>query len=296
MNSFDKYFKKRLSEEQIEIPDSVKNQIENTLQTLPEMETVKKPSFRYHRFAIAVASIVFVTIFLLPNMSVVYAKALEKIPFIGAIVRVVTIRNYYYSDEMHEMDIKVPKIEDENTEAFTSINNEIQELTDTLLKEFHKELEQIGDEGHSSLYIDYDVVMNTDTWFTLKIQIVQATGSGNITYKYYHLNKLTGNIIKLSDIAVSKEFYEKAEQEIEKQMLEEMKRDDAKIYWVENDTFGNTVRVDEQHNFYWDEKGNLIIPFDKYEVAPGYMGTPEFTIDKSKVEEYIKDEFINIIP
>ena len=79
-------------------------------------------------------------------------------------------------------------------------------------------------------------------------------------------------------------------------MLEEMKRDDDKIYWVQDALFGNTVSIDSQHNFYWNEKGNLIIPFDKYEVAPGYMGSPEFTIDKSKLKEYIKDEFIDIIP
>ena len=296
MNRFDKYLKKKVSEEQIEVPISVKNQIEKTLQTLPEIETEKKPLLRYYRFAISAACIVFVTIFLLPNVSVAYAKTLEKIPFIGEIVRVVTVRNYYYSDEMHEMDIKVPKIENENKDAFAPINSEIQELTDTLLKEFNKDLEQIGNDGHSSLYIDYNVVMNTDTWFTLKIQIVRATGSGSTPYKYYHLDKRTGNIIALGDIAIRKEFYEKVEQEIENQMLEEMKRDDDKIYWVQDALFGNTVSIDSQHNFYWNENGNLIIPFDKYEVAPGYMGSPEFTIDKSKLKEYIKDEFIDIIP
>lgn len=296
MNNFDKYLKKRLSEEQIEIPDSVKNQLENTLQSLPEMEIVKKPLFNYYRFAITTACIIFVMLFLLPNMSVAYAKTMEKIPFIGDIVRVVTIRNYYYSDEMHEVDVKVPKVESKKNEAFTLINSEIQELTDTLLKEFNKELSEIGSTGHSSLYIDYDVMMNTNSWFTLKIQIVQAKGSGNITYKYYHLDKITGKVIELGDIVNSKEFYEKVEQEIEKQMLKEMKEDDNKIYWVKNDTFGNTVNIDSQHNFYWDNKGNLIIPFDKYEVAPGYMGSPKFTIDKSKFKEYIKDEFIDIIP
>lgn len=296
MSSFDKYLKKRLSEEQVEIPNSVKSKIENTLQTLPEMETEKKSLFGSHRFAIATACVVFVAIFLLPNISVAYAKTMEKIPIIGDIVRVITIRNYSYSDEMHEMDIKVPKIENENTEVFAPINSEIQKLTDTLLKEFNKDLEQIGNDGHSSLYTDYDVVMNTDTWFTLKIQIVRATGSGSTTYKYYHLDKITGKIIQLSDIVRSKEFYKIVEQDIEKQMLEEMKHDNNKMYWVHNDTFNNSVNINSQHNFYWDKNGNLIIPFDKYEVAPGYMGSPKFTVDKNKIKKYIKDEFKNILP
>ena len=38
-----------------------------------------------------------------------------------------------------------------------------------------------------------------------------------------------------------------------------------------------------------------IIPFDKYEVAPGAMGTPEFTIDKEIVKNIVKPEFEKII-
>ena len=295
MNNFDKYLKKRLSEEQIEIPNFVKNQIETTLQALPESQTVKHPLFNRPLFALTISCFIFVTIFLIPNMSFAYAKALEKIPFIGDIVKVITIRNYYYSDENHEMDIKVPKIETENDKVFEPINNEIQELTDTLLEQFNKDLEQIGNDGHSSIYTDYNVVMNTNTWFTLKIQIFQAAGSGNTTYKYYHLDKMTGKIIKLDDIVASKDFYKVVKQEIDKQMLEEMKQDNDKIYWVQDDTFGDTVNIDSQHNFYWDEDGNLVIPFDEYEVAPGYMGTPEFTVNKDIINKYIKDEFKDIV-
>lgn len=291
MNNFDKHLKKRLSEEQIEIPHSIKNQIENTLQTLPEIEIIKQPIFNRPRLAVTIVCIILITFFLLPNVSVVYAKTMEKIPFIGEIVKVITIRNYYYSDEKHQMEIKVPKIENENEKAFAPINSEIQELTDILLKQFNHEREQIENESYSSLYVDYHVVMNADTWFTLKIEIFQAAASGNTTYKYYHLNKMTGKIIQLGDIVASKDFYKIVKQEIEKQMREEMKCDNDKIYWVQDDA----VIINAQHNFYWDEKGNLVIPFDEYEVAPGYMGTPEFTIDKNIFKEYVKEEFNDII-
>ena len=38
-------------------------------------------------------------------------------------------------------------------------------------------------------------------------------------------------------------------------------------------------------NFYFDADGNLVLVFEKYEVAPGYMGTPEFTIPKEIFNE-----------
>ncbi len=41
--------------------------------------------------------------------------------------------------------------------------------------------------------------------------------------------------------------------------------------------------------------GNLVIPFDKYEISPGYMGTPEFVIDKKIIKDTLKDEFKAIL-
>lgn len=43
------------------------------------------------------------------------------------------------------------------------------------------------------------------------------------------------------------------------------------------DDFGS-IRSDI--DFYINEAGNPVIVFDKYEVAPGFMGRPEFEITK----------------
>ena len=39
------------------------------------------------------------------------------------------------------------------------------------------------------------------------------------------------------------------------------------------------------------EDGNIVIVFDKYEVAPGAMGTPEFEIDKEVYKMFLKEEY-----
>ena len=36
----------------------------------------------------------------------------------------------------------------------------------------------------------------------------------------------------------------------------------------------------EYQNFYINSEGKVVIVFEKYEIAPGYMGTQEFVIDK----------------
>lgn len=296
MNDFDKKLKEKAAEEQTEIPDSVKNKIEHALADLPDKETKSAPKRVLPRIAAAAACFIFTVFFLLPNVSVTYAHALEQIPGIGDIVRVITIRNYFYSDEYHELDVDVPQVENGDSEAFNLINKDIGELTDALVKQFYADLEDIGDNGHSSVYVDYQTVTNTDNWFTLKIRVTEAAGSGNTYFKYYHVNKQTASIVRLGDMAADNRFFETIEHEIQKQMKTEMEKDGDLTYWTEDSVIGKDLHsVSPEHNFYWDKDGDLVIPFDKYEVAPGYMGTPEFTIPKELLRDVIKSEYVNII-
>ena len=291
MNNFDKYIKSKAAKEQTDIPDSVKNRIEQTLADLPEKKPVIKQIRILPRIAASAACLVFIMLFLLPNVSVTYAQALEPIPVIGDIVRVVTIRNYFYSDDKHEMDIDVPKIEGDN-DAAENINQDINQLTETLVEQFYEDVELIGDEGHSSIYLDYETVTNTDTWFTLKIRVHEAAGSSNTYYKFYHIDKRTNEIVKLGDLAKDNSFYDVLVKEIKRQMKLQMENDSSVVYWLDDSIIGKDyVSLTENHNFYWNDNGDLVIIFDKYEVGPGAMGTPEFVIDKGVFMDVLKSEY-----
>ena len=295
MNDFDKYIKSKAAKEQTDIPDSVKKRIEQTLADLPEKKPVIKQIRILPRIAASAACFVFIILFLLPNVSVTYAHALEPIPVIGDIVRVVTIRNYFYSDDKHEMDIDVPKIEGDN-DAAENINQDIAKLTETLVEQFYEDVELIGDEGHSSIYLDYETVTNTDTWFTLKIRVHEAAGSSNTYYRFYHIDKRTNEIVKLGDLAKDNSFYDVLVKEIKRQMKLQMENDSSVVYWLDDSIIGKDfVSLTENHNFYWNDNGDLVIIFDKYEVCPGAMGTPEFVIDKGVFMDVLKSEYKDVI-
>lgn len=295
MNDFDKYIKSMASEENTDIPDSVKNKIEETLAALPEKNIHIKKTKILPRIAATAACFIFVIFFLLPNVSVAYAEAFEEIPIIGRLIKVITVRNYFYSDNYHEMDIDVPKVSGEDGDAADYINNDVNKLTDTLVKQFYKDLDSIGDSGHSSIYVDYETVTNTESWFTLKMRVHEAAGSSNTYYKYYHIDRKSGKIIKLSDLSEDEGFLETLEKEIRQQMRSQMDNDSSKIYWLDNSVIGKDyVAVTPEHNFFWNENGDLVIVFDKYEVAPGAMGTPEFTVDKALISDMLKSEYRNM--
>ena len=292
MNEFDKYIKEKLGNENLSVPDSIKERIEQCVSALPAKES-KNIKFRMLPKAIAIAAcFVFVCLVVLPNCSAVYAQALEKIPVIGSIVKVVTIRNYFYSDDYHQMDIDVPRIEGGEGSAADYINKDVDELTKLLADRFHEDLKEIGNEGHSGIYVDYEVVTNTEKWFTLKIRVHEAAGSSNTYYRFYHIDKVNGRIAELKDLFAADDFAAVLADNLRKQMKEIMAKDSNKIYWVENAAIGQDfVTLDDKHNFSWDKDGNLVIVFDKYEVAPGSMGTPEFVINKGAISDILKPEY-----
>ena len=296
MNDFDKYIKSEVEKEQTDIPDSVKNRIEQTLVDLPEKKPVKKQIRILPRIAASAACFVFIILFLLPNVSVTYAQALEQLPVIGDLVRVVTIRNYYYDDNHWKMDINIPQIESEDSKSVDYINKDVSELTTALINRFYEDLEINGNKGYGSLNVDYEVVTNTDSWFTLKLTVCQTAASSNTYFKFYHIDKNQGKIVELGDLFNTDKFSDSLVAEIKKQMQEQMANDENISYWINNSGIGEefaTVSADD--NFYWNENGDLVIIFDKYVVGPGSMGTPEFVIDKGVIRDILKSEFKDFI-
>ena len=296
MNDFDKYIKSEVAKEQTDIPDSVKNRIEQTLVDLPEKKPVKKQIRILPRIAASAACFVFIILFLLPNVSVTYAQALEQLPVIGDLVRVVTIRNYYYDDNHWKMDINIPQIESEDSKSVDYINKDVSELTTALINRFYEDLEINGNNGYGSLNVDYEVVTNTDSWFTLKLTVCQTAASSNTYFKFYHIDKKQGKIVELGDLFNTDKFSDSLVAEIKKQMQEQMANDENISYWINTSGIGEEfATVGANHNFYWNENGDLVIIFDKYEVGPGSMGTPEFVIDKGVIRDILKSELKDVI-
>lgn len=299
MTQFDRKLRQMAAEEKMEMPASVKQKMEAAFLTLPQAESTQKTIHTWSRAALAAACIAFVLIFIMPNVSVAYAQTMEKIPIIGDLIHVVTIRNYIYSDPSHEMNIEVPQVsEDPPSGAADKINQDVNALTQQLVQQFYDDLEFVGSAGHGSIYMDYEVQTNTERWFTLKLAVTIQAGSGSRYFEYYHIDRSTGKIIHLGDMFKDPDFGQVLTEEIKMQMQQRMADDPNQVYFMKKNTdFGfEFANVDANHNFYFNSDGDLVIPFDKYEIAPGSMGCPEFVIGADVLDGLLKDEFKNIIP
>ena len=233
-------------------------------------------------WAAAAAALVLVIV---PNTSAEAAYAMEQIPILGDVIRAVTIRNYQYEDENFLADIEEVRLENVKMEgSIQTINESIEEMTDRLIARFEEQVEQ--GEGHSGIYAGHEVVTDTDTWFTLRIHVTEIEASGFQYQYYYHIDKTTGEIATLKDLfKEGADYITPISENIKEQMREQMQADESKVYWVDSkEEMGNQFEaVKADQNFYVNQNGQIVICFDEYEVAPGYMGLVEFTVDEEAV-------------
>ena len=233
-------------------------------------------------WAAAAAALVLVIV---PNTSAEAAYAMEQIPILGDVIRAVTIRNYQYEDENFLADIEEVRLENVKMEGnIQTINESIEEMTDRLIARFEEQVEQ--GEGHSGIYAGHEVVTDTDTWFTLRIHVTEIEASGFQYQYYYHIDKTTGEIATLKDLfKEGADYITPISESIKEQMREQMQADESKVYWVDSkEEMGHQFEaVKADQNFYVNQNGQIVICFDEYEVAPGYMGLVEFTVDEEAV-------------
>ncbi|MCU6761015.1 Anti-sigma-V factor rsiV [uncultured Roseburia sp.] len=241
------------------------------------------------------AAAVLLLIFVLPNTSKTIAYAMQKIPVLGAVISVVVPEEYRYESERYQADVSVPRlVVEESTstagieKSADEINREVDEMTKRLIQQFEADVK--NGQSYGGVTVSHKVVTNTDQWFTLRIDVYEAAGSSNFYSYFYHINKVTGEIAQLKDIFKRGSDYRAViSNEIKKQMKKEMDADPDVIYWLNNSEIGdgNFKAIQENQKFYFDREGNIVICFDKYEVAPGYMGPSEFTIDSKVIAEYL---------
>ena len=260
--------------DQIPVPQEARDRIEAGIMRA-RLEKKRSDRMKNMKRTGVTAAALVLTFGIAVNASPVVAQAMDGIPVIGSIARVVTIRIYIESTDNGMMaDISVPQI-DGNVAA----NAEMDAYAKELIARYEKEVvAQLGqEEGHYALESSYEVVSDNDKYVSIRINTVETMASGAEFVKIFTVDKATGQTVSLKDYLNSPEKLEAVSQNIKDQMAAQMAEDEGKVYFTEGEVGGFTGLTGDE-NFYLNEAGELVIVFGEYEVAPGYMGTVSFTI------------------
>ena len=264
-----------------------------------ELDFVVKKAFRdsgvyntktktiYKRLGSAAASLAIATGVLAVgvNSSPTFAYELSKIPVVKSIVKVLTFKEYNINEDTYKADIKVPSIEGlKNKDLEDRLNEKYISENKKLYEDFIAEMEEMKeiDDGHLGIESGYVVKTDNENILSIGRYVVNTVGSSSTTFEYDTIDKKNEILITLPSLFKDNKYIEIISENIKEQMREEMKLDSRKIYWVADENGNGNMdifkEIDKNQNFYINDKSELVISFNKYEVAPGYMGIVEFII------------------
>ena len=76
-----------------------------------------------------------------------------------------------------------------------------------------------------------------------------------------------------------------------KNIINEMRKQNEEgtgYFWVDEDDIDPFKKIKEAQNFFINDNGNIVICFDKYDVAAGAQGCPEFEIPNEVIKNILK--------
>ena len=275
--------------DRIAAPEKGKEKMEEAVMRAKE----KKERIRRKRRirSVGSAAAVFAVLLILPNTSRTAAAAMQQIPVLGNFFKVVTIREYQVDEERYQADVKVPEVVPEHMDGMSeetaqqakettdAINFDIRQATDELIEEFKSTMEEFED-GYGDIIVDSEVLTDDEKWFSLDLVLYQGAGSGYERHRHYTIDKTTGRRAELSDF-FGEDYVETISEEVRAQMRNRMAEDENVTYWIDYEDVPewNFESIAEDQDFYVNKDGKVVICFNEYEVAPGYMGCVEFVME-----------------
>lgn len=253
-----------------------------------KQHTKKKGSLKWLTAAAAAAVILVASI----NTSPVFAHALSEVPLVGNLIKVLTFREYKFEDQTYEAKLEVPAITDmQNKSLEEELNQKYLEEGKKLYSDFMSDMEKMkaeGTGGHLGVNSGYVVKTDTDRILSVGRYVVNTVGSSSTTFKFDTIDKKKEILITLPSLFKDERYIDVISENIKEQMRDQMSKDPQKIYWVKGSVAQMSEvfeKIKKDQNFYLNASGQLVISFQKYEVAPGYMGVPEFIIPTSVLSD-----------
>lgn len=241
------------------------------------------------------------------NVSPVMAKSLSEVPVLGNVVDVLTWRTYTVEKDQYSAHITVPEIGlSEGDQISATLNEKYRQEAEALYEQFMndmKDMEAVGEGGHLGVDSGYEVMTDTDQLLAISRYTVNTVASSSTVIQYDTIDKHNQLLLTLPSLFKNDQYIEIINTYVKEQMIAQMKESNLdKVYWVADSGLPEDeimlidpfTSISPEQSFYITAEGELVIAFDKYEVAPGYMGNPTFEIPSELLQNVlVSNEYIH---
>jgi hypothetical protein len=264
------------------IPDELEK---HTVKLIKQHQNFKRMS--HNALLIAASILLLITTV---NISPAAASTLSDIPFLNKIIKVVTIAEWKETKETSQLDLKTPKVSGLENDALSQTLNQkyVQESKDLYAK-FQQETADT--QGNYSLDSGYIVKTDDNLLLSLGRYITETKASAEETIHYDIIDKQNELLITLPSLFKDDSYIHSISEYILKEMKQQINAEDVS-YFIKNENDPDGFeKIDKYQNFYINQQHQLVICFNEYEIAPGYMGTIEFPIPTPLIKDHLVSDF-----
>lgn len=220
------------------------------------------------------------------NLSPAFADAVRDVPVLGSIAEVVTLKNYFEQKDNVSYSIRQPAVADDQGQVQDDVvNQQIQQAIDTYLADAQQRIEEYKEaylatggteeeflSRNIQVQVDYQVFSQTEDTLSFALYMDENWVNSYGIVKYYNLDLQTGQPLTLQDL-LGDNWQSMVNEEIAAQIQQQ--EQEGVSYFIDESTFSG---VTDQTKFYINDQHQIVIVFDKYEIAPGSSGRPEFVL------------------
>ncbi|WP_318617827.1 DUF3298 and DUF4163 domain-containing protein [Sporosarcina sp. YIM B06819] len=276
----------------IEIPPELEDVVNASIQKAKASQK-KRPVVKQWTIGAAAAAALFIGSI---NMSPSFAQAMANVPGLGAIVNVLTVQQLTVDKETYQADLAIPAIEGlADKELQATLNDKYIAENKKLFEQFEQDVAEMEKAGGGHLGVDsgYEILTDNDQLLSIARYEVNTVASSSTTMKYDTIDKQNSILITLPSLFKDDQYIEAINSYIVDEMARQMAADENVIYFTA-DEFGSEFKtILPSQSFYITDNNKLVISFDKYEIAPGYMGIRTFEIPTDILEDHlVSDTYI----
>ena len=220
------------------------------------------------------------------NLSPAFADAVRDVPVLGSIAEVVTLKNYFEQKDNVSYSVRQPAVADDQGQVQDDVvNQQIQQVIDTYLADAQQRIEEYKEAYLATggteeeflsrkiqVQVDYQVFSQTEDTLSFALYMDENWVNSYGIVKYYNLDLQTGQPLTLQDL-LGDNWQSMVNEEIAAQIQQQ--EQEGVPYLIDESTFSG---VTDQTKFYINDQHQIVIVFDKYEIAPGSSGRPEFVL------------------
>lgn len=182
----------------------------------------------------------------------------------------------------NSLNINSPEFEGNGSDG---LNNAVTKYTDEAKKKFLWYFNRRYD-GYVAEDMRYTVIRDDDKYFIAQFNVTINAGGSMDYSRWITFDKSAGKVLELSDLfKEDSDYINVISAKILEMMIYRNENENGSFFVEGDDAF---TGISEDANFYIDSFDRLVIVFDEYEVAPGFMGSPEFYFTKEALKEIVR--------